>query len=93
MPLYTAKTPPEQEFTMPKYSLTSTWSDPIPVAAGNYVQNQSGEYIEICAITPASSDDAVKIPAWQAVTIASATSIRARRIGNWPADLVVAGGI
>ena len=78
---------------MPAYSLTSSWSDPIPVQAGDVVQNQSGDFVEICAVSPASSDDAVKVPAFKVVTIAAATSIHARSSGNWPANIVVARGL
>lgn len=78
---------------MPKYSLTSDWSDVIPVEAGDYIQNQSPDFVEVCALQPASSDDAVKIPAFQALAISSATAIRARSTGNWPADIVVVRGL
>lgn len=78
---------------MPAYSLTSSWSDPIPVQAGDVVQNQSGDFVEICAVTPASSADAVKVPSFKGVTISTATSIRARSSGNWRAEIVVARGL
>lgn len=78
---------------MPKYSLTSAWSDVITVETGDYVQNQSADPVEICAITPASGADAIKLPPFEAVMISAATSIRARSTGNWPGDIVVAGGL
>jgi len=78
---------------MPKYSLTSAWSDAIPVEAGDYVQNQSADPVEICAISPANSSDAIKLPPFEAVIISEAISIRARSSGNWPGDIVVAGGL
>lgn len=79
---------------MPRYNLTTAWSDPIPVQAGDYVQNPGGNTVEICAITPADSADAVKIPKMQAVLIENATQIRGRSVGTWNgAQIVVARGL
>lgn len=82
---------------MPRYTLTADWSEAIPVAPGDYVQNQSGDFVELCAVQPASSNDAIKVPSFQAVPITVATSIRARLPGrpwsNWPAEIVVIKGL
>lgn len=79
---------------MPKHDLTTAWSDPIAVQPGDYIQNPGCNIVEICAITPADSADAVKILQMQAILIESATQIRARSVENWNgAQIVVTRGL
>ena len=63
---------------MPAYSLTSTWSDPIPVQAGDVVQNTGRGLILVCPTDPALDDDAVEIEPNNGFTITAATAVTAR---------------
>lgn len=77
---------------MPSYQLTKEWSAPIPVAAGDYAQNKSGGDIAICAVEPASINDALVIPKREAILIENATNIRARLIELESGSITIAKG-
>lgn len=78
---------------MPTYPLTKDWSDPIPVAKGDLVQNKTSFDIEVCAVTPPDGADAILVPPFAALPIESATTtVRARSTGSWPAVLTVGKG-
>ncbi|WP_347268189.1 hypothetical protein [Paracoccus sp. (in: a-proteobacteria)] len=63
---------------MPRYDLTTAWSDPIAVQAGDVVQNAGDQMILICAATPAADTDAIEVLPNRALSIVAATAIRAR---------------
>ncbi|WP_028710864.1 hypothetical protein [Paracoccus pantotrophus] len=67
---------------MPKYDATPTFGDPVPVQAGDIVQNTGSYMILICAITPAADEDAVEVRPNRGITISEATEIRVRSAGR-----------
>lgn len=63
---------------MPKYDATATYGAPVPVQAGDIVQNTGAHMILVCAATPAADDDAVEILPNKGITIASAAEVAVR---------------
>lgn len=78
---------------MPEFNLTSTWSDPVPVQAGDVVQNTGRHMVMVCAVTPAADADSVEILPNRGISITAATEIRARSASRHGSALKVIRGL
>lgn len=68
---------------MPIPNLTSAWSTSIPLQAGDVVQNQTRDLIEVIALDPATDAATLRLPAMTgAITVERAVNIRARMVGR-----------
>lgn len=77
---------------MPVYPITSDWSDPISLLAGDIVQNHSAYPIDIC---PGEPDDSnrLRIPAYNgAMQVDDAVTIVARATFHFGGTLTVVRG-
>lgn len=68
---------------MPTYPLSTSWSAPIALLAGDVLQNHSRYAIEIVAADPASDPARLRLPpGGGAMQVDGARTIRARTLGR-----------
>ncbi len=68
---------------MPTPNLTAAWSNAIALQAGDIVQNQTRDLIEVIVGDPATDAATLRLPAMTgAITVEKAVSIRARMVGR-----------
>ena len=78
---------------MPAYLLSSSWSDPIPVQAGDVIQNTGRGLILVCAAVPAIDADAVEVEPNKGFTITAATAVAARSASRHGGSVKVIRGL
>lgn len=63
---------------MPKYNVTQAYGAPIPVQAGDIVQNTGIQTILVCPGSAPTDDDAAEVPPGRGLSISAAETVSVR---------------
>ena len=77
---------------MPRYNVSSEWSNVITVVPGNIIQNTCFSTLLVCPVTPASDSESLDLyPQTPGIEFKDATQIRVRSSGTVGSFKIIVG--